>query len=344
VQPLHERIKLMDVYEQTMQFEPSELLKQLVGLRIRPRARTRGQEAKLPVGEICMDKGVAKVKCGEDIPTTLLTFYKTYDSEASRVTDVRVEVERDGEWIPFEAARLSDLRGEAVVKPPQVSIADAFAEMNKWDPRKPLYRSCRIGEVDEEKKTDIVAADSKTAASSLSCVEYFSRMGTHIKNGNVKTPFLSLSSSLEVAAWWSFLGIAPIVRVDCKQLPAGARLWDCSDQSNRHSLFPEHSQATPQRAYSGRSQEVIVDCAIPFKAVRVLHPTIQTVAKFELPDQKAMPETLDAKDIRVVKKFEDGVTHPLLVQVQLRIAAHCALLSGLFTRKCRFRSATSDLF
>ncbi len=124
------------------------------------------------------------------------------------------------------------------------------------------YRVCRPNEAPEN-------ADSlrprREMPANLATHDYFLLMWDHISDGTARQPFISCTSLLRYALWWSLFGALPLVRIDCARVKALQPLmliWDFNVDKARDQCLP-NSHMQHMGAFAKRAFEIIFDSPIP---------------------------------------------------------------------------------
>lgn len=165
-----------------------------------------------------------------------------------------------GEWLRFGESHFDRLWGPAEAAfdlsrfGGQLTLASLYKLAAKCASARPLYRSCRLDELESLNANGCLFPKDDTSASQLDVMTYYDRLLNSIANGAAAQPFVHMSADLEVAAWWSLFGIAPLIKVDARKL-GNIRLWDFSQAQNREDLLPKHSKGTQQRTRTNMSAE-----------------------------------------------------------------------------------------
>ncbi|KAJ3181232.1 hypothetical protein HDU87_001361 [Geranomyces variabilis] len=154
--------------------------------------------------------------------------------------------------------------------------------------------------------------------------EYLGKLWNHISRNGLANSFISTSTHLPIAAWWSLL---PIVEIDPRHphlLEKKPLIWNFDEEKVRTEILPKVSGFQKQQLFCRRSREVIIDVSeIPKTAWSRVKSTWsvknmwQSATDFCLPDLTREDPFDPHQFFRNVQVLQ-GSTFPVSVELRIK--------------------------
>lgn len=170
---------------------------------------------------------------------------------------------------------------------------------------KPQYRVCRISEREDINNQKPITPRLNEKIEDP--IRYFTAMYDHVSRGTAKQPFISATADVHCMLWWSFYGILPVIKIDGDIFPG--RIWDFSVASIREDIFPSSKGQQHQRAYAGRSSEILYDQPIPFNAYKIVKFQTKVLNHWKFGETEFPEHLSDLIPLEVLR----GCTSPIKV-------------------------------
>ena len=169
-------------------------------------------------------------------------------------------------------------------------------------------------------------------------VDYLLMVTDHVRTGSRKTahnfhPFLSATSDLDIALWWSVFGTLPVV-VDVRELTQP--YWSCGIAgSNANKLYEGTCTALN---FATASKEITVQAPIAKQAYKQLEfkwtmKLIRERVNIAKSGTFKFPQEFKKQDVTFIKCFDDSSTQAVLIKIRYVSGNKSTPIEELFVAK-----------